>query len=122
MVDDESPDGTGALVRQLAGGEARVHLLEGRKRGLGAAYVRGITHAMDTLGAEVVVQMDADFSHDPEDAGRLLARVSYGTFLVLSLLLPRAAPVWLQGLAIVPAVLVNYFLNSYWTFRDARRD
>ena len=48
--------------------------------------------------------------------------VSYGTFLVLSLLLPRAAPVWLQGLAIVPAVLVNYFLNSYWTFRDAERD
>ena len=48
--------------------------------------------------------------------------VSYGTFLVLSLLLPRAAPVGLQGLAIVPAVLVNYFLNSYWTFRDAERD
>ena len=48
--------------------------------------------------------------------------VSYGTFLVLSLVLPRVAPVWLQGLAIVPAVLVNYFLNSYWTFRDAERD
>ena len=47
---------------------------------------------------------------------------SYGTFLVLSLGLPRVAPVWLQGLAIVPAVLVNYFLNSYWTFRDAERD
>ena len=47
---------------------------------------------------------------------------SYGTFLVLSLVLPRVAPVWLQGLAIVPAVLVNYFLNSYWTFRDAERD
>ena len=51
--------------------------------------------------------------------------VSYGTFLLLSLLsllLPRVAPVWLQGLAIAPAVLVNYFLNSYWTFRDAGRD
>ena len=53
-----------------------MHLLEGRKRGLGAAYVRGITHAIDDLGAEVVVQMDADFSHDPEDAGRLLDRVA----------------------------------------------
>ena len=331
VVDDESPDGTGGLVRQFADGDARVHLLEGRKRGLGSAYVRGISHAMDTLGADVVVQMDADFSHDPEDAGRLLTRVatdadvaigsryvaggavdeawgfrrrqlslwgnrmarwiaglkgvrdctagfkairasalraarveeisvlgyafqvallhrllhsgarvveepiyfrdrergvtklgldsmlefmyhiwwlrltshrtfikfcvtglsgvfvnlgafqlltelgvhrylaspiaielsiisnflinnhwtfgdrdlagakrirglkfnvvsllslavSYGTFLMLSLVLPRVAPVWLQGLAIVPAVLVNYFLNSYWTFRDARRD
>ena len=75
VVDDESPDGTGRLLRKFAGGDARVHLLEGRKRGLGAAYVRGISHAMDHLGAEVVVQMDADFSHGPEDAGRLLARV-----------------------------------------------
>ena len=53
-----------------------MHLLEGKKRGLGAAYVRGITHAMDRLGAEVVIQMDADFSHDPADAGRLVARVA----------------------------------------------
>ena len=45
--------------------------------------------------------------------------VSYGSFLILSLLLPGVAPVWLQGLAIVPAVLVNYFLNSYWTFRES---
>ena len=76
VVDDESPDGTGRLVREFAAGDGRVRLLEGRKRGLGAAYVRGITHALDVLGAEVVVQMDADFSHDPADAGRLLARVA----------------------------------------------
>ena len=76
VVDDESPDGTGELVRQCSARDSRVHLLEGRKRGLGAAYVRGITHAMDSLHADVVVQMDADFSHDPEDAGRLLARVA----------------------------------------------
>ena len=44
VVDDESPDGTGELVREFAAGDARVHLLEGKKRGLGAAYVRGITH------------------------------------------------------------------------------
>ena len=76
VVDDESPDGTGELVRGLSADDKRVHLLEGRKRGLGAAYVRGITHAMDSLDADVVVQMDADFSHDPADAGRLLARVA----------------------------------------------
>ena len=76
VVDDESPDGTGRLVPEFAAGDGRVRLLEGRKRGLGAAYVRGITHALDVLGAEIVVQMDADFSHDPADAGRLLARVA----------------------------------------------
>ena len=78
VVDDESPDGTGRLVRECAAADARVHLLEGKKRGLGAAYVRGICHALDALEAEVVVQMDADFSHDPADAGRLLARVAAG--------------------------------------------
>ena len=76
VVDDESPDGTGRLVREFAPSDGRVHLIEGRKHGLGAAYVRGIAHALDALGAEVVVQMDADFSYDPADAGRLLARVA----------------------------------------------
>ena len=65
-------------MREFAGADARVHLLEGKKRGLGAAYVRGICHALDALEADVVVQMDADFSHDPADAGRLLARVAAG--------------------------------------------
>ena len=78
IVDDESPDGTGRLVREFAAADARVHLLEGKKRGLGAAYVRGIRHALDELRADVVVQMDADFSHDPAAAGRLLARVAAG--------------------------------------------
>lgn len=79
VVDDESPDGTARLVREVAAGaDGRVHLLEGKRRGLGDAYVRGITHAMDTLGASVVVQMDADFSHDPADAGRLLERIADG--------------------------------------------
>lgn len=79
VVDDESPDGTARLVREFAAGEdGRVRLLSGERRGLGSAYVRGITHAMDILGASVVVQMDADFSHDPVDAGRLLKRVAAG--------------------------------------------
>ena len=78
IVDDESPDGTAQLVREFARGERRVHLLEGRRRGLGDAYVRGITHALETLGADVIVQMDADFSHDPADARRLLAHLEAG--------------------------------------------
>ena len=78
IVDDESPDGTAQLVREFARGERRVYLLEGRRRGLGDAYVRGITHALETLGADVIVQMDADFSHDPADARRLLAHLEAG--------------------------------------------
>ena len=118
--DDESPDGIGRLVREFAAGDGRVHLLAGKKRGLGAAYVRGSQHALDALGAEVVVQMDADFGGLKFNAVSLLSlAVSYGTFVLLSLLLPLVPPVWLQGMAIVPAASVNYFLNSYWTFRES---
>jgi len=78
IVDDESPDGTAHRVREFARNDPRVHLLEGQRRGLGHAYVRGITHALDKLGAQVVVQMDADFSHDPADVHRLLMRLATG--------------------------------------------
>ena len=78
IVDDESPDGTARLVRAFAASHGRVHLLEGPRRGLGRAYVRGMSHALETLGADVIVQMDADFSHDPADARRLLGRLRDG--------------------------------------------
>ncbi len=72
VVDDNSPDGTGEAVRALMQESANLHLIIGEKRGLGAAYIRGMQHAMDVLAADVIVQMDADFSHDPADLPRLL--------------------------------------------------
>ncbi len=84
VVDDSSPDGTANLVREFAtGANGRVHLLEGKRRGLGDAYIRGMSHAMDVLNADVVVQMDADFSHNPDDAKRLLLRISEGADVVI---------------------------------------
>ena len=65
IVDDASPDGTGALVKARAEREPRLHLLSrGGKLGLGTAYVDGFREAI-SLGAELVVQMDCDLSHDP---------------------------------------------------------
>jgi dolichol-phosphate mannosyltransferase len=72
VVDDNSPDGTADAVRALMRESPSLHLLSGAKRGLGAAYVRGMRHALTALSADVVVQMDADFSHDPADLPRLL--------------------------------------------------
>ncbi len=63
VVDDNSPDGTGQLVDELAAQNPRVHVLHrGGKQGLGTAYVQGFSKAM-AMGADVVIQMDADFSH-----------------------------------------------------------
>ena len=73
FVDDNSPDGTGAVIDALAAANTRVHgLHRARKEGLGRAYVAGFAAALER-GADRVVQMDCDFSHDPEDLPRLLA-------------------------------------------------
>ncbi len=65
IVDDNSPDGTGELADQLAGENARVHVLHrGRKEGLGKAYLAGFRWALD-CGYDLIFEMDADFSHDP---------------------------------------------------------
>ncbi len=72
VVDDSSPDGTGEIADRLAAGDADVEVLHRpRKQGLGPAYVAGFRHAL-AGGAELVAQMDADFSHDPADLPRLL--------------------------------------------------
>jgi len=83
IVDDESPDGTADAVRSLQRRVPDVHLLQDRRRGLGRAYVRGLRHAVENLGADAVVQMDADFSHRPEDVPRLIAALEEGADLAI---------------------------------------
>lgn len=83
IVDDLSSDGTSAAVRGLMGRFNSLFMLEGKREGLGSAYVRGITYAIFDLGAEVVVQMDADFSHDPSDVKKLLIEIDNGCDLVI---------------------------------------
>ena len=70
VVDDNSPDGTRDVVRECQSSMPGLHLLTGEKRGLGAAYIRGMQHAMEQLHADVVFEMDADFSHKPVDVPR----------------------------------------------------
>ncbi len=73
VVDDGSPDGTGAIADRLAAAHADVEVLHRAAReGLGPAYLAGFAHAL-ARGADLVMEMDADFSHDPADLARLLA-------------------------------------------------
>lgn len=78
IADDRSPDGTADVVEEFRAECPRVHLSSGEKRGLGAAYKRGMSVALEQLGADIVVQMDADFSHDPAEALRLVQLVRAG--------------------------------------------
>jgi dolichol-phosphate mannosyltransferase len=73
VIDDRSPDGTGAIVRQLQRGTGSIHLLERpRKQGLGTAYIEGFQQGIDQ-GYWAIVEMDADLSHDPGVVPELLA-------------------------------------------------
>jgi len=77
IVDDNSPDGTGEVADDVAANcGGRVHVLHReRKEGLGRAYVDGFRRSIE-MGYETIVQMDADFSHDPAQVGDLLAKLT----------------------------------------------
>lgn len=85
VMDDNSPDGTGEVVKKIIQdrGNSNVHLLSGKKKGLGAAYIRGIKYSLRELKAEVIVSMDADFSHKPKDVPRLISEIENGADFVI---------------------------------------
>jgi len=83
VIDDSSPDGTGEIADRLAGELDFVSVLHReRKEGLGPAYLAGFHRALAD-GAEYVLEMDCDFSHDPKDVPRLIAACEAGADLAL---------------------------------------
>jgi dolichol-phosphate mannosyltransferase len=75
VVDDGSPDGTGAIVDGIAANNARVHVIHrAEKLGLGTAYIAGFRWALERK-YDVVFEMDADFSHNPERLPEFLAAI-----------------------------------------------
>jgi dolichol-phosphate mannosyltransferase len=85
VVDDGSPDGTGALADELAAADRQVRVMHRPgKQGLGAAYLAAFQRALgEPDGWDRVVQMDADFSHEPRDVPRLLAALDAGADLAI---------------------------------------
>lgn len=109
VVDDDSPDGTGRLADELAARSPRVHVLHRKhKEGLGAAYRAGLARALE-LGADLVIQMDADFSHPPDQIPRLLAEIESADVVLGSR--------YLDGITVVnwpiERILLSWFGNLY---------
>jgi len=83
VVDDGSPDGTGAIADKIAAADPGVLVMHrAEKSGLGPAYAAGFAYGLD-LGYEILCEMDADFSHDPADLPRLVACVEAGADLAI---------------------------------------
>jgi dolichol-phosphate mannosyltransferase len=88
VIDDGSPDGTGELAERLAGELPYVDVLHReRKEGLGRAYIAGFRAALDAA-AELVLEMDCDFSHDPADVPRLIAAADDADLVIGSRYVP----------------------------------
>lgn len=84
VVDDNSPDGTGQIADRLAASNSQVHVLHrAGKEGLGAAYRAAFGELTRRDDCDVVVQIDCDFSHDPDDVPRLLAELAAGAEVAL---------------------------------------
>jgi dolichol-phosphate mannosyltransferase len=93
VVDDASPDGTGALADEIAAADPLVHVLHRQgKEGLGKAYLAGFGWALER-DYDVIGEMDADSSHQPEQLGRLLAALSEADLVIGSR--------WMRGGSIV---------------------
>jgi dolichol-phosphate mannosyltransferase len=84
VVDDTSPDKTADVVRDFQKKFKNVHLLVNKKKaGLGAAYLKGMAEAFDNLGASVVFEFDADLSHDPQKIPEFIKKIDEGYDMVL---------------------------------------
>jgi dolichol-phosphate mannosyltransferase len=105
VVDDSSPDGTGEIVDAMAEREPRVHVMHrAEKLGIGTAYVAGFKQAL-RLGADLIYQMDSDFSHDPDDLRRLGSLATPDSVIIGSrYVLGGSTPDWPLGRVIMSRV------------------
>lgn len=109
VVDDNSPDGTGAIVDGIAAVNPRVKVLHRPgKMGLGSAYCQGFAIALE-MGADCIVEMDADFSHDPSILPRFFAMMGEYDLVIGSR--------YLNGISVVNwplrRLMLSYFASVY---------
>ncbi|MGB9824029.1 MAG: polyprenol monophosphomannose synthase [Candidatus Hydrothermia bacterium] len=109
IVDDNSPDGTAEIVEEMMTRNPRIHLIKRPgKMGLGTAYVEGFKFALEN-GYDLIIEMDADFSHNPDDLPRLIQESEHADLVIGSR--------YTNGISVVNwplnRLLLSYFANLY---------
>ena len=107
VVDDGSPDGTGRVADELAAAyPGRIEVMHRTgKRGLGRSYIDGLRHAVDTTDAELICQMDADLSHNPEHLPALTEATANADVVIGSR--------YMNGVSVVNWPLHRIFLSTF---------
>lgn len=132
VVDDNSPDKTAEEVRKLMKKWKNIGLSLGEKNGLGAAYIRGMNFAIAKMGAEVMFEMDADLSHDPNKVPDFLKEIDKGADIVIGTRysqggsIPKNWPIQRKAFSVLGNLIVRTILMRFgihdWTggFRALR--
>lgn len=125
VADDNSPDGTSDAVRTLQKKYKNLELSTGEKKGLGAAYIRGMTYAVEKMGAQVLFEMDADLQHDPQKIPDFLQKIEEGYDMAIGNRysdggsIPQNWPLIRKIFSIVGNLLVRIILTRFsvhdWT-------
>ncbi|MBP9716908.1 MAG: glycosyltransferase family 2 protein [Candidatus Levybacteria bacterium] len=125
VADDNSPDGTGEIVKDLMKKWKNLELITGKKEGLGAAYVRGMDHAISNMKADVVFEMDADFFHDPKKIPEFLKKIDDGHDFVVGTRYSNGGSIpanWgmhrkflsIVGNFVIRSILMRFYIHD-WT-------
>lgn len=83
IADDKSPDGTADVVKELMKKWDNIEISSGEKKGLGTAYIRGMSYAVEKMNADILFEMDADLQHDPEKIPEFLKKIDKGSDMVI---------------------------------------
>ncbi len=134
VADDNSPDGTGDVVKKLMEKYDNLGLDSGEKKGLGAAYIRSMGNAIENLGADMVISIDADFQFDPHEIPKFVQKIDEGYDMVVQSRysgggsIPKNWPMIRKAFSIVANMYVRTVFMKFqihdWTggFRAIRKE
>lgn len=134
VADDNSPDGTAKEIKKLMKKWNNIDINMGERKGLGAAYVRAMTYAIEKKGADVMFEMDADFFHDPKKIPEFLKKIDEGYDFVIGTRYSHGGSIpynWginrkiysIFGNFLVRSILMRFWIHD-WTggFRALRKE
>lgn len=122
VADDNSPDGTGNIVRKLMKKWKNLSINSGEKKGLGAAYLRAINYAIKNLNADIVFEIDADLSHDPREIPNFLRKMEEGYDVVTGTRysqggsMPKNWPIHRKAFSVIGNLLVKIITCRFYIY------
>lgn len=120
ISDSNSKDGTIEIAEELSQADPRVHLLVTNKRGIGVGLFNGIKLAIDTLKTDVIIAMDSDFQHNPDDIPQILQKLDQGYELVIASRFAEGAVNEMPWYRWVMSVVANQMIRMMLNIRDVK--